>query len=73
MRLEVVVNSLVAIPLNDALEQAAIDLRRKRKMSLADAIVAATALAQGGGWVTRNVEDYRHIAGLRVLNPFNPS
>lgn len=45
-------------------------LRRQRRMKLGDAIIAATALDLGADLVTRNVADFQHIAGLRVINPF---
>jgi hypothetical protein len=35
-------------------------------MKLGDSIVAATALAIGAELVTRNVDDFRHVAELRV-------
>jgi hypothetical protein len=40
-------------------------------MSLGDALVAGTALARGLTLVTRNVEDFRWIQGLSLLNPFD--
>ncbi|HYR58414.1 MAG TPA: type II toxin-antitoxin system VapC family toxin [Chthoniobacteraceae bacterium] len=46
-------------------------LRRQRRMKLGDSIVAATALDIGAELVTRNVDDFRHIAELRIINPFD--
>ena len=58
------------LPLSqDVLEQA-VKLRQLRKMSLGDALVAGTALTFGRTLVTRNVDHFRWIAGLSVLNPF---
>ena len=48
----------------------AVQLRRQRKMSLGDAIVAATALDQNLTLVTRNVRDFQWIPKLHVVNPF---
>ena len=50
----------------------AVALRQKQKMGLGDAIIAATALVHGLTLVTRNVDDFKHIAGLEVQNPFAP-
>jgi predicted nucleic acid-binding protein len=42
-------------------------------MSLADAIIAATALEFDVPLVTRNVVDFKNVAGLTLINPFeNP-
>jgi predicted nucleic acid-binding protein len=38
--------------------------------SYRDSMVAATALAHGFAVVTRNVDDYRAIAGLTLVNPW---
>jgi predicted nucleic acid-binding protein len=51
----------------------AIELRQERKMGLADAIIAATALVHQLPLVTRNVDDFNHIAGLEIINPFDDS
>ena len=46
-------------------------LRRQRRMKLGDSIIAATALVIGAKLVTRNVDDFKGIAGLKVINPFD--
>lgn len=58
------------LPLDDAVVAQAIALRQQRKMGLADAIIAATALVHGLPLVTRNVQDFKHVAGLRLVDPF---
>lgn len=70
-RLREVVDSLLELPLDGRVIQHAIALRQRKKMSLADSIIAATALEHGLPLVTRNVDDYRHIPGLALLNPFD--
>jgi toxin FitB len=47
----------------------AVLVRQQRRMSLGDAIIAATALVHDLTLVTRNVADFRWIAGLRLLDP----
>ena len=44
----------------------AIDLRRQRKVSLGDALIAATCLEHGLKLATRNTSDFDWIAGLTV-------
>ena len=70
-RLREIVASIVELELNESVIQRAITLRQQKKMSLADAIIAATALAHGLPLVTRNVDDFKHIAGLKLINPFD--
>ncbi len=57
-------------PLDAVVIERAIALRQERKMGLADAIIAATALVHGLELVTRNVDDFQHVSGLRLVNPF---
>jgi toxin FitB len=38
-------------------------------MSLGDSLVAATALVHARTLVTHNVDDFKWIAGLQLLNP----
>ncbi len=58
------------LPLDDAVASRAISLRQQRNMTLADSILAATALESGIPFVTRNVDDFKHVAGLKLVDPF---
>ena len=69
----VIRQSLAGLPelgLDAEIAERAITLRQQKKMGLGDAIIAATALVHGLTLVTRNVDDFKHIAGLDVTNPF---
>ena len=44
--------------------------RMGRPMATADAVIAATALAQGAALATRDVDDFAEI-GLELINPWN--
>jgi hypothetical protein len=72
-RLHEVVGSMVELELNENVIQRAIALRQQKRMSLADAVIAATALVHDLPLVTRNVDDFKHIAGLKLINPFEAS
>jgi len=48
----------------------AVALRQLRKMSLGDALVAATSLVHGHVLATRNVADFRWIASLQLVDTF---
>lgn len=68
--LEAIIASSVEIPLDNEIILRAISLRRLKKMSLGDSLIAATALEYGVPLVTRNDSDFKHIAGLVLINPF---
>ncbi len=58
--------------LDDDVIEAAVRLRQQKQMKLGDAIIAATAREYGVPLVTRNVNDFKHIPGLEIINPFAP-
>jgi toxin FitB len=57
------------LPLSETVVQWAVKLRQRRKMSLGDSIVAGTAIAYNRTLVTRNADDFRWIAEIKLLNP----
>jgi toxin FitB len=61
--------TLTTIPLTDTIIEIAIKLRQSKKMSLGDAIVAATALESNSQLWTVNTKDFEHIDGLDMFNP----
>ena len=69
--LEKMFNAVDVIPITDAVVAMAIRLRQQRRMSLGDAIVAATALEYGMAIWTHNVKDFAWVEGLIVYDPFN--
>lgn len=59
------------IEVNKAIIDATITLRKSRRIKLPDAIVAATCLTYNRTLVTRNIDDFRNINGLVVINPWD--
>jgi toxin FitB len=57
------------LPLSEAVVARAVSLRQARKMSLGDALIAATALVFGRELLTRNVKDFAGVPGLVVSDP----
>jgi len=51
----------------------ATDLRQKRRMSLGDSIIAATAILNNLTLVTANTKDFTWIPDLNLLNPLENS
>lgn len=71
-RIKELFNTMVEVPLTVSIIQIAVRLRQLKKISLGDAIVAATALENSGVLWTANEEDFTHIEGLRIHNPLKP-
>jgi len=51
--------------------EVAVNLRQQRKMSLGDALIAATCLEHNETLATANVDDFKWITGLDVVNPLD--
>jgi len=60
-------------PVTEAILRHAAALRREHRMKLGDSIIAATARVTGTKLGTRNIDDFRHIAGLEGVDPFAPA
>lgn len=54
---------------NHIVIEKAITLRQQRKMSLADAVIAATAMEHRQPLATRNLKDFDWVEGLDVVDP----
>ena len=70
VKLESFFSGIAILPLEQKVIQRAVGLRQERKMSLGDALIAASALESGHILVTRNIKDFELIEGLALLNPF---
>ena len=57
------------MPINETVVDKAIELRQQFKMKSNDSIIAATALLNNMDVYTRNVDDFKNIIGLTVINP----
>jgi toxin FitB len=57
------------LPISEQVIQKASALRQQKKMSLGDALIAATALIHGLTLITSNVKDFEWIEDLSVIDP----
>lgn len=62
-------NESYGLPLTDSIVEQAIKLRQAKRMSLGDSIVAATAIENGKVLWTANIDDFKHIEDLKLINP----
>ena len=56
--------------INQEIAEIVIKYRKQYRIKLPDAIIAATAEADGSCLVTRNIDDFKNI-DIRMLNPFD--
>jgi len=59
------------LPVSKEVADRAIELRRSKRIKLADAVIASTALVNNLQLVTGNVRDFRGIRDLQIINPFD--
>lgn len=57
------------LPVTDDVADRAVALRQRRRLSLGDSLIAATALASALQLVTHNVADFAWIDGLEIVDP----
>jgi predicted nucleic acid-binding protein len=65
------INDSTVIELEKSIKLKAIEIRRQHKIKLPDTIIAATALTYQIPLITRNVVDFKDIAGLILHNPWD--
>jgi predicted nucleic acid-binding protein len=54
---------------DEDIAEEAIELKRRGRIKLADAVIAATALANSLKLATRNADDYKAVKDLEIFNP----
>jgi predicted nucleic acid-binding protein len=68
-RIKELLATISQVPLSDEIIQAAVQLRQFKRMSLGDAIIAATAIEQNCQLWTVNEDDFKGIPDLIMYNP----
>nr|MBK9652961.1 type II toxin-antitoxin system VapC family toxin [Bacteroidota bacterium] len=64
-------NDATVLDLTDNIVDQSIDVRKKHKTKLPDAIIAATAVVFNLVLISRNISDFKNIDGLQVIDPYN--
>lgn len=66
--LQRIFSAIEVLPINEEVINLAISLRQKRKMSIGDSIIAATALHYNQQLVTHNTADFTWLEELSVID-----
>jgi len=66
-----VLSRLIELPLTSEIAERTIILRKRFRIKVPDAIIAATALEYSLQFVTRNQDDFVKFEDLRLINPFD--
>jgi predicted nucleic acid-binding protein len=63
------INDSTVLDLTDDVVEACIDIRKKNKTKLPDAIIGAMAIVYDLVLISRNTSDFKSINGLKVIDP----
>jgi predicted nucleic acid-binding protein len=64
------IDECVILELTDMIVDKTIAICKSSRIKLPDAIIAATALVNNLSLITRNISDFKNIAGLELLDPW---
>ena len=64
------INGSTIYGINDEVVNKTISIRKIKKIDLPDAIIAATAIEYNFTLITRNINDFQNIEGLKLINPY---
>ncbi len=62
------INNSILYPIDDTIVDQTIEIRKKYKIKLPDAFIAATCLVHGLAILTINAKDFENIEGLIVIS-----
>jgi len=65
------IHDAFVIELEQSIKEKTVEIRKMHKIKLPDAIIAASALVYGLTLITRNVDDFKKINGLQIIDPYN--
>lgn len=63
------INDALVFELEKDIKLKTAEIRKAHKIKLPDAIIAATALAYDLTLLTRNISDFKNLAGLNLISP----
>jgi predicted nucleic acid-binding protein len=70
-KLKEFINCSTVFSVDDTIVDKTIEICRGSKIKLPDAVIAATAIINDMVLVTRNVDDFKNVEGLVMINPWD--
>ena len=70
IKISEILKPFVEIAVDSRIIDRAIRVRKTKRIKVPDAIIAATALEKGCSLITRNIEDFKGIPDLVVIDPY---
>lgn len=64
------INDALVIELEHSIKLKTAEIRKSYKIKLPDGIIASTALVYNLNLVTRNLDDFKNIDGIKLINPW---
>ncbi len=64
------IDDSLVITLNDEIVNTTIAIRKKHKIKMPDAIIAATAIVLDYALITRNTSDFKKLNSLKTIDPW---
>jgi len=68
-KFNLLIDHSVLHPIDNKIIEETISIRKKHRIKLPDALIAATCIVNGLDALTLNTKDFENIAGLRVIQP----
>jgi predicted nucleic acid-binding protein len=65
------ISSVVIWGLDEPVILKGIEVRKSIQIKLPDAIIAATSIVHGLNLVTRNINDFKNVKGIKLINPWD--
>lgn len=65
------VSLAILYDLNSEVIDRTVKIRKSHKIKIADAIIAATAITNNFILLSRNIDDFKGIGGLKIINPYS--
>jgi predicted nucleic acid-binding protein len=64
------IDASLVISLNDDIVKTTIQIRKNYKIKTPDAIIAATAIVLNYPLITRNIDDFKKLSQLNIIDPW---